>query len=393
MLNIWVDTRGTALAGGTGIATYAQGLASTLTRMGYKPDFLRQVPTGESPPFGPVNKFTALICIIKALKPVVHIREDHEGHPYLPLMFRMGNTHFRCFGKPLCIKTPSPPQVMHWTYPLPLKIMNTINITTIHDIIPLVNSEITGINKNKMRKILTSTINNMDYIVTVTESVRQQIIKNLDVSPDRIENLYQCAGVSEEETRLLSMAEAVAPADAFVCVGRVESRKNIRRLIIAHGLSKTTRSLVIIGPDGDDYPDLSPIHNEQKIIRVPWCARYSLLRAIAEARALLFPSLAEGFGLPIIEAMSLNTPVMTSIGAVTEEVSGGAALLVDPLDIEQMSRTIRIIDEMDTTTRGKLCEAGYRRARFFSVDMQAERMKNFYNKINLGAGRGKSIKA
>lgn len=382
MSDVWIDTRGTALGGGTGIATYATGLASTLGRMGITPDFLRLAPTG-APMASPPGALAVVSCILKALAPWAGIRQDRMGHPYLPYMFRMGNTHLLCFGKPLCLRATVPPRIMHWTYPLPLKVMNAVNIATIHDIIPLLNPDLTGIDPVRMKKVLCAVTSSMDHIVTVTETVRQQVIDHLGVDESRITNLYQCAGVTAEEAGMLPQAEAVAPADAFVCVGRVETRKNIRRLVVGHGMSGTRRPLVIIGPDGDDRPDLSPVHGEQKIIRVPWCGRYSLLRAIAQARALLFPSLGEGFGLPIIEAMSLNTPVMTSAGGATQEVAGGAALLVNPLDTKQISETIRMLDGMDTAKRDKLIAAGQERAEFFSVNMQAGRMREFYNNIGI----------
>ncbi|ATU73972.1 Protein rfbU [Gluconacetobacter sp. SXCC-1] len=384
MPDVWIDTRGTALDGGTGIATYATGLASTLERMGITPDFLRLTPAGAPVAPGRPGALTVASCILRALAPWVGIRQDCEGHPYLPYMFRMGNTHLRCFGRPLCLKATTPPAIMHWTYPLPLKVKNAVNITTIHDIIPLLNPDLTGINPVRMKRVLRAVTRNMDHIITVTETVRQQVITHLGVDESRITNLYQCAGISVEEARLLPEAERIAPADAFVCVGRVEARKNIRRLVIAHGMSKTRRPLVIIGPDGDDRPDLSPVQAGQTIIRVPWCARPSLLRAMAEARALLFPSLAEGFGLPIIEAMSLDIPVMTSMGGATEEVSGGAALLVDPLDSDQMRKTICVLDGMDAEKRENLCKNGRERANFFSIDSQAARMKVFYKNHAIG---------
>ncbi|MCE2565384.1 glycosyltransferase family 1 protein [Komagataeibacter sp. FNDCF1] len=381
MPDAWIDTRGTALEGGTGIATYATGLASTLERMGNKPDFLRLAPAGSPVVQGRPDIITIISYILKAMGPWVRIRQDREGHPYLPYMFRMGNTHLQCFGRPLRLKAQVPPRVMHWTYPLPLKVMNAVNIATIHDIIPLLHSDLTGIDPVRMKKVLHAVTAGMDHIITVTETVRRQVIAHLGVEESRITNLYQCAGVSAGEARLLPGAEAVAPADSFVCVGRVEARKNIRRLVMAHGMSETRRPLVIIGPDGDDRPDLSPVHGEQTIIRVPWCARHSLLRAMAEARALLFPSLGEGFGLPIIEAMSLDTPVMTSAGGATQEVAGNAALLVDPMDIKEMSQTIRRLDGMDTAIRNTLVAAGRERAKFFSLDMQAARMAAFYERL------------
>lgn len=383
MVNAWIDTRGMALGQGTGVATYSRGLACTLDHLGIITDFLRLTPTGSPLSQPPPSTLTAIGCILKALSPFIQIRQDQAGHPFLPFMFRMANTHFKCFHRPLRLRTLSPPQIMHWSYPLPLKMDGSINISTIHDIIPLINTDMTGINNLKIKKIINSVISNMDYIITVTEHVRQQITEYFKIPEDRIHNLYQCAGVPAAELSQLPHADRIAPPDAFVSVGRVEKRKNIRRMIIAHARSQTRRPLVIIGPQGDDKPDLSPLHANQQIIRVPWCKRESLLRAIAEARALLFPSLAEGFGLPIIEAMSLNTPVMTSIGGATEEVAGNAALLVDPHDVEQMSQTIHALDIMDDQARARWIRAGQERARFFSLEAQALRMKNFYTRIGV----------
>ena len=95
---------------------------------------------------------------------------------------------------------------------------------------------------------------------------------------------------------------------------------------------------------------------------------------IAGARALLFPSLAEGFGLPIAEAMALGTPVMTSTGGATEEVARSAALLVDPLSLDAMARAIARLDN-DAALRTSLAAAGRERARDFSLESFAERLQ------------------
>lgn len=72
---------------------------------------------------------------------------------------------------------------------------------------------------------------------------------------------------------------------------------------------------------------------------------------------------------------------MTSAGGATQEVAGNAALLVDPMDIKEMSQTIRRLDGMDTAIRNTLVAAGRERAKFFSLDMQAARMAAFYERL------------
>ena len=88
---------------------------------------------------------------------------------------------------------------------------------------------------------------------------------------------------------------------------------------------------------------------------------------------MVFPSLYEGFGLPVIEAMASGTPVLTSSVASLPEVSGGAALLVDPLSVEEISAGIKRICE-DQVLRGELRAAGLQRAADFSWDRVAERV-------------------
>ena len=84
---------------------------------------------------------------------------------------------------------------------------------------------------------------------------------------------------------------------------------------------------------------------------------------IRGARALVFPSLYEGFGLPVLEAMMLGTPVITSARGALEEVTGEAALLVDPYDVDDIARAIEAIVS-DPDLRGELAAAASQAAKF-----------------------------
>ena len=95
------------------------------------------------------------------------------------------------------------------------------------------------------------------------------------------------------------------------------------------------------------------------------------------ARCLVFPSLYEGFGIPIIEAMACGTPVVTSRGGATEEVAGGAAVLVDPLDVEAITAGILEAD----SRRGELVRLGLERARSFTWDRAAADVAELWREL------------
>jgi glycosyltransferase involved in cell wall biosynthesis len=96
------------------------------------------------------------------------------------------------------------------------------------------------------------------------------------------------------------------------------------------------------------------------------------------AEALIFPSLYEGFGLPVLEAMACGTPVVTANATAMPEVAGDAALLVDPNSVEQIARAMEQIVS-DTTLRQQLRHKGLRRAAEFSWPSTAARVRELIN--------------
>ena len=107
-----------------------------------------------------------------------------------------------------------------------------------------------------------------------------------------------------------------------------------------------------------------------------------LVSLIRGAKAVLFPSLYEGFGLPALEAMLLGTPVMTSDTSSMPEVVGEAAIKVDPYDIRAMVEAIRALDA-DADLRGRLAEAGPVQAAQFSMDRYRKRLQETYAKVGV----------
>lgn len=386
--DIWLDGRNVGRSGGTGVATYAQTLAANLTALGMPPawvldrtaperDQLRDQAQGQKRDWrrslgGSARAFLG--------RPPA-LRSFGSDALLCPDLYRIAHLHYRYRKRLLTLQPKNPPRLMHWTYPLPIRVEGALNVVTVHDLIPLTHPELTGIAPDRFKSLLTTLCATVDAVVTVSETVREEIIAQFGLSPDRVTTLYQAVAFSAQEKRDFAHASRLGAPGAFVFYGRVESRKNIARLLEAHALSGSTTPLMIIGPDGDDFPDCMPRSSTSRVIRIPWSERNALMRTLSEAKALLFPSLAEGFGLPIIEAMALGTPVLTSRGGVTEEVAGGAADLVDPYDVAEIAAALRKLDRLDATDLQKRKEAGYVRAACFSPTAYRERLENFYARI------------
>ncbi|MCO8127559.1 glycosyltransferase family 4 protein [Acidimicrobiia bacterium EGI L10123] len=152
------------------------------------------------------------------------------------------------------------------------------------------------------------------------------------------------------------------PGRYVVCVGTLEPRKNLRRLLQAWArLARHDVELVLIGPGGwGEERDLSTsARNVTMTGFVDLRTRDALYRG---AVASCYPSLFEGFGLPVLESMALGCPVVTSAGTSTAELAaGGAALTVDPLDVDAIAGALAdVLDDADL--RARLIEAGSARA-------------------------------
>ncbi len=156
-------------------------------------------------------------------------------------------------------------------------------------------------------------------------------------------------------------------------VGTLEPRKNLERILLAHGrLCRQERDfpiLRIVG--GKGWADkairgaLASHPDPARLELLGYCSTEQLREAYDRSLGLVFPSLYEGFGLPVLEAMSRGCPVITSRGTATQEVAGEAALLVDPLEVGEIEAAMaRLVH--DRGLRRKLAARGRRRVRDFS---------------------------
>ena len=291
-------------------------------------------------------------------------------------LYREARAHFRVYDRLMPITVPGPPGVMHWTYPVPLYMHGWRNLYTVHDVIPLQGPGLSTISAKRHRRLLHRIIQQADRVLAVSETARADIVALTQCPADLVVNAYQAVDGPDG-------IDAPAPAgyeseSYFLFCGRIESRKNLKRLVQAHRRSGTRRPLVIIGPVGRDGEHIRRMLAEVPNVHVlPFQGRAAVLGFIRHARALLFPSLAEGFGLPVVEAMTLGTPVMVSTIDTLKEVTGEAALTVDPFDVKTMGGVIAQLCSDDA-----LCDhlgtLGLARSTTFSHNLYYERLLAIY---------------
>ena len=267
-----------------------------------------------------------------------------------PLLFERALAHFRITGRILRFNAPEEIDVYHSTMPFPLMAANRPNVCTFHDIIPLVLPGVTQVDLPRYREMCAAVLREFDVVVADSEHTRNDLIAEFGIDPGKITvtyvhtNIAATAGrASEASMRACLRRHRLASHDYLLCVGSLEPRKNLVRLIRAYGEARTRLPLVVVGKDGWMFEDihraLQPMARngrgkagDKQVIRLEFMPPEDVATLIRHARALVFPSLYEGFGLPALEAMTLGCPVIASNVSSIPEVTGSAALLVDPYD-------------------------------------------------------------
>ena len=231
-------------------------------------------------------------------------------------------------------------------------------------------------------------------ILTVSEASKRDILRFFNVAPEKVVVIYNAIDerflTPADAERMDLVKQRYQLDDPFVLyVGNIKPHKNIERLIDAFGRARSRgceegMKLVIIGDEISKYPGLRQTvhrHKLDKHVRFFGFQPTETLAAFYRlARAFVFPSLYEGFGLPPLEAMACGTPVVTSNVSSLPEIAGGAALLVDPYSVEDIAEGIRRAVS-DDALRADLVTRGLDRARSFSWEQSVRRIHQIYMEV------------
>ncbi|MCP4659885.1 MAG: glycosyltransferase family 4 protein [bacterium] len=229
--------------------------------------------------------------------------------------------------------------------------------------------------------------------VAISQSTARELQEQLGVPMERIHVIYPAPApifrpLPEDQARRLVRDRFQVETPFLLSVGTLEPRKNHRRLLAAYAqLPAALRArypLLIAGAEGWKLEaltgDLAQGPELESVRLLGHVADDELVALYSAAAVFVYPSLAEGFGLPVVEAMACGAPVLTSALSALPEVSGDAARLVDPYDVDEIRRAVEeLLDAPDE--RRRLQALGRDRAAAFSWEKTALRTMELYESL------------
>jgi len=261
------------------------------------------------------------------------------------------------------------------------------SVLTIHDLIPWRDPDThfaTQWQKTCYRYAQRASARRAAKIITVSDFVRREVIRELNVGPAKIQAVHN--GVDVPFARELS--SAIAPNRYLLYVGGKEPRKNLAGLFGAmqkYGEQHDDRVLLHVtgtaeGLDPQAQRAFTKLSHKDRVRFLGDIDDEELQRQYASAQALITLSLDEGFGLPVLEAMAQNCPVIAAKRAALPEVVGSAGVLVNPDDVNEVVGAIKRITG-DAEFRRALIDRGRRQAERYTWQDTAERVRQVYEEV------------
>ncbi|MBE6610222.1 MAG: glycosyltransferase family 4 protein [Ruminococcaceae bacterium] len=273
-------------------------------------------------------------------------------------------------------------------------------VVTIHDLGFIRYPETVTVRTRLMlRARLRRTIERSDRIIVVSEFTARELTELYGVPREKMSVVY--CGVDTEKFKNkeykgrcseILKEKGLKDKGYFLYLGTIEPRKNIYALVGAYAKTvkrlvsegKEAYPLVLAGKLGWYYDKiLERIKTEgieERIILTGYLSEYEKICLYSRARAFVFPSLYEGFGIPVLEAMACGAPVLTSNAASLPEVAGDAALICDPESEEEISEEMYAL-ATDSGLCQRLVQAGFLRAKAFSWEKEADKLYDIYKTL------------
>ena len=245
------------------------------------------------------------------------------------------------------------------------------SIVMVHDFIPLRFpkrfSPLTPYHRYYVPQVLKQS----EHLICNSQSTAQDIVKFCNIPANKITPILLAYDANHFRPIIEKDSQSRSLYPYFLYIGRHDPYKNISRVISAFANLKSSEyQLWLSGPSDKRYtPALKQQAQElgvaDRVKFLDYVPYEDLPRIIGEAIALVFPSLWEGFGLPVLEAMACGTPVITSNLSSLPEVAGDAAILIDPYRVEEITDAMQAIAN-DAGLRSHLSQLGLQRASLFS---------------------------
>jgi len=269
----------------------------------------------------------------------------------------------------------------------------TVMIT--HDIAHLhFPEQIPTLVKKYYNKYVPLFLNRANQIISVSHFTKSDIIEQYGIEANKIsvvhngcrEGFHPLDNKEQEKIR----EKYAEGASYFFYVGAVHPRKNLHRLLLAFDQfkkkNKSTIRLLLGGRfawQTDEVKDAFELSDHQDDIKfLGYVPEEDLPKVMASAYAFVYPSLFEGFGLPLLEAMHCDVPVITSTVSSLPEVTGEAGIKINPQSIDEIANALEKI-YLDTTLRSQLIQVGRQQRTQFNWDVSAEKVYSVLKNVVL----------
>lgn len=280
--------------------------------------------------------------------------------------------------------------LLHFPYDSCIGMKRGKFVVTLHDAKPILfpsESNRRSWKQTLKKMIAPNPLQKIDHVVTVSECSRRDLIEKMGISEDRITVIYQGVDLEKFSPSTASQVTRFDFMPYVLCVAGTDPTKNVKSLIEAFSkLPPEIRSqhhLVLVG-DVQKNKELQQCVDEhgiaERTVFTGIVSDAQLTEFYQQASVFVFPSLYEGFGLPVLEAMACGCPVITSNTSSLPEVVGGAGLLVNPRDREELIEAITKV-LTDTALAETLRKRGRERAENFSWENTARATANLYERI------------
>ncbi len=280
--------------------------------------------------------------------------------------------------------------------PAYLRSNNIRSVVTIHDLIFLSHPQYYSFFDRIIYKMkFQHAVNNADKIIAISEQTKKDLIKYLKADEQKIEVVYQgCSDAYKKEYSIEQTAQVVKkyrlPQDYVLNVGTLQERKNA--LTIVKAVKESGHQLVLIGGEKKYAKKIRNyiVENqmEQQVIFLKNVPVEDLAIIYKLATVFCYPSICEGFGIPIIEALFSKTPVITSRGNCFPESGGPSSLYINPIDHIDLSNKISLLFN-DSELRSKIANEGHHFVQKFNDQNVANALFEVYNSLQIKSSESK----
>jgi glycosyltransferase involved in cell wall biosynthesis len=277
---------------------------------------------------------------------------------------------------------------------LPPTLPRTPTVLTVHDLTFIRDAE-SALPKLRryLNRVVPRSVARATHVLADSKATKNDLVEFFHTSAEKITVLYggvdaRFAPVRDPERLAAVRARCgIGPGPFILGLGTLQPRKNYLRLIRAYSRLRplaSDLSLIIVGGKGwlydSIFAEVQQLGLEGCVIFPGFVDDEDLPALYSAAAVFAFPSLYEGFGLPVLEAMACGTPVVTSNTSSLIEVGGDAALLIEPASVDAIADAMRRILE-DADLRRQLVQRGFQQARRFTWDKAASQLKEIYERI------------